>query len=60
MGKQVWATSNEQDGDFIIDNYIIEVGGKKKKRKKSDFIICDDRDLPVDNTIPLWLLGFGW
>jgi predicted AAA+ superfamily ATPase len=59
IGK-IYSIKNERDGDFIFDNYKIEVGGKNKKLKNSDFVIRDDLDIPVRNKIPLWVLGFLW
>ncbi|WP_268745469.1 hypothetical protein [Thermotoga sp. Mc24] len=38
----------------------IEVGGKGKKKKSSDFVIKDDVDLPVENVIPMWIPGMLW
>ena len=35
----------------------IEVGGKNKKAKQSDFVIKDDIEFPLRNNIPLWIAG---
>jgi predicted AAA+ superfamily ATPase len=56
-GKTVYAADKEVDGDLLIDGYLIEVGGKQKKRKKADFVIRDDTERPIGNGIPLWSLG---
>ncbi len=59
IGK-VWACDNEEEGDFIFENLKLEVGGRQKRIKASDFVIRDDLDLPLDNKIPLWILGMFW
>ncbi|MDL1969850.1 MAG: ATP-binding protein [Candidatus Desulfofervidaceae bacterium] len=51
---------NDDECDFSVGNFKIEVGGKNKKRKKADFVISDDIDVPVKNKIPMWMLGFMW
>lgn len=28
--------------------------------KKADFVVRDDVDVPVDNVIPLWMLGLQY
>lgn len=69
MGYSVWATSKEEQGDFIIEpalgsghtsSFIIEVGGLKKERKQADYVVRYGLDYPISNTIPCWILGFGW
>jgi hypothetical protein len=53
-----------KSGDFEVDNkYIFEVGGKSKTQRQirgqeNAFVLKDDMEFPVDNTIPLWLFGF--
>ncbi|MBO8140390.1 MAG: ATP-binding protein [Thermosipho sp. (in: Bacteria)] len=59
-GKDVYASKTEEHGDFVIDNILIEVGGKNKKRKNADFVLRDDIEVPVKNSIPLWLIGFQY
>lgn len=54
---ELFASKNEKDCDFIVNNIKIEVGGRNKKKKNADFIITDDVDIPIKNKIPLWLLG---
>ena len=71
-GYTVNASRIETDGDFVISKNIggldfgispkmkIEVGGKDKILKKSDWVIRDNADYPVGKAIPLWLLAMLW
>jgi uncharacterized protein len=59
-GHKVFASKEETVCDFISDNYKIEVGGRKKAIKGADFVIRDNLDIPYDNVIPLWMLGFEY
>ncbi len=71
-GFSVFATRNETEGDFIISKKTgnlllginpsikIEVGGRNKILKKSDWVIKDNADFPSQKAIPLWLLAFMW
>lgn len=51
-------------GDFMVDGkYIFEVGGKNKTAKQIEglenaYIVADQIEFGVGNTIPLWLFGF--
>lgn len=54
---QVFASDNEEECDFVFGDIKVEVGGRNKKPKKSDFVIRDDFEIPVRNVIPMWLLG---
>lgn len=51
-------------GDFSVDDkYIFEIGGKNKsfeqlKNLENAFIVSDDIENGIFNTIPLWLFGF--
>ncbi len=50
-------------GDFIVDGYTIEVGGKNKsseqiKNSKNPIVAADDIEIGFGNKIPLWLFGF--
>ncbi len=50
-------------GDFKIDNYVFEIGGKNKsfnqiKDIKNSFVVADDIEIGFGNKIPLWLFGF--
>ena len=56
--KNVYASENEQNADFIVDGIKLEVGGKNKNIKQADFVIKDDIDVPLRNTLPMWTLGF--
>ncbi|AIY87070.1 AAA ATPase [Thermotoga sp. 2812B] len=56
IGK-IYAVKNEEEGDYVLK---IEVGGKSKKKKSSDFVIRDDVDLPFRNVIPMWIPGMLW
>lgn len=49
-------------GDFIIDNYIFEVGGKNKRFEQikdipNSYVVADDIEIGYRNKIPLWLFG---
>ena len=49
-------------GDFMIDNYTFEVGGKRKtfdqiKDIPNSFVVADDIEIGHKNKIPLWLFG---
>lgn len=71
-GFSVNAARNETEGDFIISKKTgnlqlginpslkIEVGGRDKVLKKSDWVIRDNLDYPTEKTIPLWLLAMMW
>ncbi|MCD6104986.1 MAG: hypothetical protein J7J43_04295 [Thermosipho sp. (in: Bacteria)] len=58
--KYVCNSKTEEHGNFVIDNILIKVGGKNKKRKNADFVLRDDIEVPVRNSIPLWLIGFQY
>ncbi|HNS42141.1 MAG TPA: AAA family ATPase [Taishania sp.] len=51
-------------GDFLIDDYIVlEVGGKNKTKKQisaveNAYVVKDQIEIGVGNTIPLWMFGF--
>ena len=57
---EVYASSKEEDYDYLVDGKKMEVGGKRKEPKSADFVISDDLELPVRNRIPMWLLGMVW
>jgi hypothetical protein len=49
-------------GDFLIDVYTFEVGGKRKsfdqiKNIPNSFVVADDIEIGHKNKIPLWLFG---
>ena len=58
--RKVFASDNEPEYDFLVDKFKIEVGGKKKKSKKADFVLRDGVDIPDGIVIPLWMLGFEY
>ncbi|HOE38061.1 MAG TPA: AAA family ATPase [Bacteroidales bacterium] len=63
--NQVSAVENlvlSRHGDFMVDNYIFEIGGKNKtynqiKDLPNSFIVADDIEVGHKNKIPLWLFG---
>ena len=50
-------------GDFLVNGiYTFEVGGKGKSQKQINglenaWIVKDDMELPMLNTLPLWMFG---
>lgn len=59
-GRKVFASKNDSEYDLIVDSNKVEIGGKKKSLKSADYVIRDNIDLPYDNVIPLWMLGFEY
>lgn len=63
-GYQVYAMRDEQKGDYVVcrgnDVINIEVGGKSKKPKISNFVFRDNTDYPAANAIPFWLASMMW
>ncbi|MDJ0763969.1 MAG: AAA family ATPase [Myxococcota bacterium] len=59
-GFEVWATKDEREGDFIIDDTAVEVGGRNKKKKGADVVIRDDTDVLYDDVIPMWTFGMTY
>ncbi len=52
-----------EKGDFLVNDHLIEVGGKNKtaqqvRHHSNHIIIADDIETGYRNKIPLWLLGF--
>jgi len=52
-----------KQGDFLINGYTFEVGGKNKTKKqikdlKNAYLVVDDIEIGSGNKIPLWLFGF--
>jgi predicted AAA+ superfamily ATPase len=52
-----------KQGDFMVNGYIFEIGGKNKTKKQiknieNSFVIKDDIEIGNKNTIPLWIFGF--
>jgi len=62
--KQVSQVNLTERGDFLIDEkWTFEVGGKNKtssqiKGLADAFLVKDDIEIGLKNTIPLWLFGF--
>jgi predicted AAA+ superfamily ATPase len=51
-----------KQGDFVVDKYTFEVGGKTKrfdqiKDLPNSFTVADDIEIGYKNKIPLWLFG---
>ena len=49
-------------GDFRVDKYIFEIGGKNKSFKQisaieNAFVVTDTDYTTEENRIPLWLFG---
>ncbi len=64
-GMKVYASRKEESGDFIIIDrdgreISIEIGGKRKHHKESDYVVRDNIDYPSANAIPLWTLSMMW
>lgn len=57
---EVYASHREEDYDYLVDGYKVEVGGKKKEPKSADYVISADLELPIRNRIPMWLVGMVW
>lgn len=57
IGLKIYACKDEEKGDFIIDDKLVEVGGRNKKLKAAEYVIRDDIAEPIRNIIPLWMLG---
>ncbi|SNR89050.1 ATP-binding protein [Desulfurobacterium atlanticum] len=55
---------SKEIGDFIVDDFYFEIGGKNKgrrqikKAKQSGFLVKDDILYGEEGTIPLYLFGF--
>lgn len=66
LGYEIEATKN--NGNLIVttslrkgyNRYILDIAGNGKKTRQYDYLLKDNTDLPVDKTIPLWLLGMMW
>ena len=59
-GREILACKDETEGDFVFEGAKLEIGGKTKERKKSDWVIRDDVEFATGNCIPLWMLGCMW
>jgi len=52
-------------GDFFIDKYTFEIGGKNKKQTQiaeieQSFVVKDDIEFGYQNVIPLWAFGMNY
>lgn len=52
-------------GDFIIDRYTFEIGGKNKKQSQirgvdQSFVVKDEIEFGYQNVIPLWAFGMNY
>jgi len=57
--------SSSKVADFEVEEYVFEVGGRKKGQahiasvpQEKGFIVKDDVERAVGNIIPLWMFGF--
>jgi predicted AAA+ superfamily ATPase len=62
--KQIAQVNLVEKGDFLVDEkWTFEVGGKNKTNSQikdlpDAFLVKDDIEIGLKNTIPLWLFGF--
>jgi len=54
-----------KQGDFIIDRYTFEIGGKNKKQSQirgvdQSFVVKDEIEFGYQNVIPLWAFGMNY
>ena len=64
-GMSIFSSIKEEAGDFVVTEkdgkpVSLEVGGKKKRFKESDYVIRDQIDYPSGRVIPLWVLAMMW
>ena len=64
-GMEIRSSVKEEDGDFTVTTkdggkVMLEVGGRSKAFKASDFVIRDKIDYPAPHVIPLWVLAMMW
>lgn len=52
-GGKVLASSDDERGDLMVDDRVIEVGSKTKEKKGADFVVRGDIGLPVGKAIPM-------
>jgi len=50
-------------GDFLVDKYTFDIGGKNKTKKQiknieNSYLVIDDIEIGNNDKIPLWLFGF--
>ncbi len=56
---------SSKTADFVVDDYIFEVGGKNKQQKQLEkdgksFVVKDDIEFGYLNVIPLWAFGLNY
>lgn len=61
--RQMYAVYSSKISDFEIDGITFEVGGRNKtgrqiKSAERGFVVKDDVEYAVGNTIPIWMFGF--
>ena len=61
--RQMYAVYSSKISDFEIDGITFEVGGRNKtgrqiKSAERGFVVKDDIEYAVGNTIPIWMFGF--
>jgi hypothetical protein len=59
----VSSVSYAEEGDFVVDKYTFEVGGKSKSGRQighlqNSYVAADDIEIGHQRKIPLWLFGF--
>jgi uncharacterized protein len=59
------AVVSAKQGDFIIDRYTFEIGGKNKKQSQirgvdQSFVVKDEIEFGYQNVIPLWAFGMNY
>jgi uncharacterized protein len=55
--------SSPKAGDFVFDEYTLEIGGKNKttsqvKHLDNYLVVADDIEIGMGNKAPIWLFGF--
>jgi len=61
--SQDYTVMYSEKGDFNVDGFIFEIGGKNKtyhqiKDLKKSYLAVDNEEKGTGNKIPLWLFGF--
>ena len=61
--RRMYAVYSSKISDFEIDGITFEVGGRNKtgrqiKSAERGFVVKDDIEYAVGNTIPIWMFGF--
>ena len=56
-GIPLFASRDEEAFDFTDGTRSFAVGGVSKVRKRADYVIRDDTDLPAGRSIPYWTLA---